>query len=109
MRLSRSSSFTRRARRRSSEKVLRRSSPSVRGRLMRTPEYFPKLYAEDAGFGLRLSGFNRFPRCSLLGLLKPEARKPKPVLVDVAVSAGLFAGVGGALQVGDDGFEIADE
>src|SRR5258708_172097 len=46
-RFSRSSSLTRRLRKRSSEKGLRRSSASVRGRLMKTPgdEYFFRLYA----------------------------------------------------------------
>src|SRR5271168_2492978 len=57
IRLSRSSSFTRRARRRSSEKVLQRNSPRVRGRGMRNPrEKLHKLYAEAraSGFGCGL-------------------------------------------------------
>jgi hypothetical protein len=29
--------------------------------------------------------------------------------VDVAVAAGLFAGMGGAMQIGDDGLEISNE
>src|SRR5580704_12599256 len=102
MRLSRSSSFTRRVRRRSSEKVLRRNSPSVRGRGMREPPgELRRLYAEERGlgFGLRLSGFRRIA----------EARSPTAearYLVDVAVAAGFGAGGGGTAEVGNDGFEI---
>ena len=48
----------------------------------------------------------------LPGLPKPEARSPKAEArrsVDVAVAAGLFAGVGGAMEVGEDGLEITNE
>src|SRR5580700_10586325 len=113
MRLSRSSSLTRRVRRRSSEKVLRRNSPSVRGRGIGPPgtfiNYTRKCGLQGPGFGLRLSGFGKTAYPPVFGFA--EARSPiaeAGVLMHVAVAAGFLPGIGGAAWVGDDGFQIVD-
>src|ERR1700679_3729673 len=97
MRLSRSSSLTWRVRRRSSEKSLWRNSPRVRGRDMKTPERNFGDYTRDGGLRTRLSGFDTMA----------EACSPKADALSsmhVAVAAGFFTGVGGAAEIGDDGF-----
>src|SRR5580704_2101003 len=113
MRLSRSSSFTRRVRRRSSEKVLRRNSPSVRGRDIKPPRQTFINYTRKSG--LRVwSGLTRKIKIFTtegtgvhgVSLCRTESR---PFSVDVAVASGLLSGTGGATDVGEDGFEIADE
>src|SRR5208283_5885526 len=113
MRFSRSSSFTWRVRKRSSEKAVRRSSPSVRGRLMKTPRTI--LYWIIRGFETRGSyeaagskvqwglkhDFIYSPNAGPEALLHPSAH--------VAVTPGRLTGAGGAMEVGDDGFEISDK
>src|SRR6202050_751927 len=113
MRWSRSPSFTRRARKRSSEKVLRRNSPSVRGRDIEPPRQTFINYTRKSG--LRVSARSRAQikifttegtgvhRVTLYGL------RVGMLSMDVAIPAGFYARAGGAAEVGDDGFEIADE
>src|ERR1022692_4859248 len=110
MRLSRSSSFTRRARRRSSENMLRRSSPTVRGRLMREPPNTFLDYTRKSGVRLPAIGVWQISDAHCFGATTARSRKPgAEVSADVAVAARLFAGSGGAAKIGDDGFEIADQ
>src|SRR5882672_2416575 len=108
IRLSRSSSFTRRLRRRSSEKALRRNSPSVRGRLMREPpNSFLNYTREEAGAVLRLGPQDK--NLQHRGHRGSQVTLSRPTLVDVTVAAGFFAGGGGAAEVGNDSFKIADQ
>jgi hypothetical protein len=89
MRLSRSSSFTRRVRKRSSEKVLRRSSPSVRGRLMKgTPnQLFPII---------RVMTHARFAQQAIESMQAP-------------VASGGLAGARGAAKIGKQILQVCGD
>src|SRR5579863_1263701 len=118
-RFSRSSSLTRRTRKRSSENGLRRSSPSVRGRLMPEPPNTFLDYTRKSGHQASVIGFRRnllmraanvFETCR-----KPqasgraEARGPSAEAgrsADVAVASGFPAGVSGAVQAGKERLEV---
>src|ERR1700688_1801447 len=113
MRLSRSSSFTRRVRRRSSEKALRRNSPSVRGRLMREPPGKNTFLDYTRKCGLRASALGLRQKLSMQTVTWfAEARRPKAdarLSVDVAVAPSLFPAPGGAMEIRNNTFEISDE
>src|ERR1700730_12554477 len=114
MRLSRSSSFTRRVRRRSSEKVLRRNSPSVRGRSMSEPPNTFRNYTREG----RLRAWVCCRSDRKIKIFTTEETEVHGVnlaergihpSVDVAVAAGSFARGGGSAKVRNDGLEIADQ
>src|SRR5215470_763606 len=105
MRLSRNSSFTRRLRRRCSEKGLCRNSPRVRGRLMTgTPTTTLKaIIRSDVAW----------PRCWTLGHAGEDIL-PSGIPVSgrqstrVAVAAGFLTNLYGAAEGGQDTLEIFD-
>ena len=73
--------------------------------MRKPPNYFSGLYAaEERASG---SAYRPGPSCITVpgGFGETEARRS----VDVPVAAGLLAGVRGALNVGNDGFEIVDK
>src|SRR5580658_4127677 len=113
MRLSRSSSFTRRVRRRSSEKELRRNSPSVRGRDIEPPRETFVNYTRKSR--LRVSALPAHKvkifttEDTGVHRVTPDWAEGRTFSMYVAVASGLFAGAGGAAEVGDDGFQIANE
>src|ERR1700683_5746997 len=92
IRLSRSSSFTRRVRKRSSEKALRRNSPSVPGTDMREPPNTFLDYTRDSGLRASAIGLRLIGHVVTFGWPKPEARKPKPVVNEHARCRQLFPG-----------------